>query len=98
MLERGRALAEKFKDMPHETVAMSEFYNQMDPADYEAMLIAINYTELGQIADIIHKPQADGGLSLPLDIKIYDVGCGTGMLGKLLSERGYNDILGTDAS
>ena len=47
MLERGRALAEKFKDMPHETVAMSEFYNQMDPADYEAMLLAINYTEVG---------------------------------------------------
>ena len=47
---------------------------------------------------MIYKPASEGGLALPLDIKIYDVGCGSGMLGKLLSERGYCDILGSDAS
>ena len=98
MLERGRQLAETFKGMPHETVAMSQFYNQMDTADYEAMLVAINYTELGQIADIITRPESEGGLGIPLDAKIYDVGCGSGMIGKLLTERGYHDIIGTDAS
>ena len=35
---------------------------------------------------------------MPKDIKIYDIGCGTGIAGQLLTESGYNDLLGTDAS
>lgn len=47
---------------------------------------------------MISKPKAEGGLEVPSDAKIYDLGCGSGMLGKLLTERGYTDIVGTDAS
>ena len=35
---------------------------------------------------------------MPKDIKIYDIGCGTGIGGQLLNEAGYHDIIGSDAS
>ena len=37
-------------------------------------------------------------MDLPKDSKILDVGCGTGLMGKMLSTDGYNQIVGVDAS
>lgn len=35
---------------------------------------------------------------MPRDVKIFDIGQGTGIMGKLLHAEGYNDIEGADAS
>ena len=39
-----------------------------------------------------------GWLDLPRDAAIFDMGQGTGILGKLLAELGYTNIEGADAS
>lgn len=50
------------------------------------MLKVINYTDLNYIIKAIVSPKDENGLDLPRDIKIYDMGCGTGMVGKSLKE------------
>ena len=62
------------------------------------MLKVINYTDLNYIIKAIVSPNYENGLALPRDIKIYDMGCGTGMVGKSLKEYGYVDIVGSDES
>ena len=34
----------------------------------------------------------------PKDAKIIDFGCGTGILGQILSDLGYSEIIGIDGS
>ena len=47
----------------------------MDPEEYEAMLMAINVT------DIIEMVEAIKDLGLPGETSVYDMGCGTGLIG-----------------
>ena len=37
-------------------------------------------------------------MALPKDAYIFDAGCGTGLIGEILSKRGYTNIFGADAS
>ena len=37
-------------------------------------------------------------MDISKDSKILDVGCGTGLMGKMLGQDGYNQIVGVDAS
>ena len=37
-------------------------------------------------------------IQLPTESKILDVGCGTGLIGKLISQQGYTNITGVDAT
>ena len=60
---------------------------------------AVNYTEPNFIIQAISEAEDAGGfIILPKDVWIYDIGCGTGISGQLLNEKGYHNILGTDAS
>ena len=50
------------------------------------MLKVINFTEPAAITGAIFKSKAEGGLALSKDSKIYDMGCGTGIIGVTLKE------------
>ena len=72
----------------------------------------LNFIDPYIVAQVIYKPapaaeeevdaqtglQTYGMLDLPRDAAIYDMGQGTGILGKLLTEQGYTNIQGGDAS
>ena len=46
----------------------------------------------------MYQSVAEGGLEIPKDATIFDVACGTGMLGRLLQAQGYTNIVGADAT
>ena len=91
--------ATKYANTAHETPDFINFYNSTDPKLYEDMCMVIEFSD-EQLAmkEIVKKGNEDGGISCPHDAAILDVGCGTGMFGKLLWDEGYNNMVGTDAS
>ena len=78
----------------------------MSSQAYDDFLIYINVTDPQKIADVIANPApaedaaegAFGYLNLPRDAKIFDIGQGTGLMGRLLCEKGFTNIDGADAS
>ena len=58
----------------------------------------LNYNEPYVVRDIISGPIDEGNLNLPRDISILDIGCGTGVFGRLLGQQGYKDMIGIDGS
>ena len=44
------------------------------------------------------KSEADGGLGLSQDVEILDFGCGTGIVGHLIKDKGFHNIFGLDAT
>ena len=47
---------------------------------------------------MILKSEAEGGIDISTDAEILDLGCGTGIVGNLIKEKGYTNIFGLDAS
>ena len=87
-----------------------EFYNSIDPQTYDEFLTYINFCDPGHIAEAISKPEPTdvdasnpnakgfGYLNTRRDAEIFDIGQGTGLMGKLLSREGFSKIDGADAS
>ncbi len=71
---------------------------------YDDFLVRINFTEPYKIADAIAKPASAEGeegfgfLNAARDSTIFDVGQGTGIMGRLLTAEGFTNIKGADAS
>jgi len=80
------------------------FYDQMTGEAYDDFLVRINYSDPYNVAEAIFAAApAEGSpgfgfLNTPRDASIFDIGQGTGILGKLLKAQGFNDIQGADAS
>lgn len=78
------------------------FYDGLDPAAYDQMNVNINSIEHYKIVEAVSEPRSDGEsfgyLNLDKEARIFDVGAGTGILGKCLSEKGYHQVEGADAS
>jgi predicted TPR repeat methyltransferase len=92
--ERLQELVENFeKNTPDDASKMGQYYDTIDPELYNELLVAINFfaEPKGIAAKVLEmtKPEAED--------KILDVGCGTGLMGKLLNEK-YKHIVGVDAS
>ena len=91
-------LAELVKTFEHgmpfdDPTKMGEYYDTIDPEIYDELIVAINFTtETHAIATAALEKLA------VLDANIIDVGCGTGLMGKLLGNKGYKNIVGIDAS
>ena len=99
LLDKGQKLTEQFKELHSvDPTKIGGLYDKMDPEEYEAMLKAINFTEPDFICKCIYNSQEKGGLALSKDSCIYDMGCGTGIIGVALAEQGYKNLYGTDAS
>ena len=81
---------------------IKEYYNDMKGDAYDQFNASINFTDPYRIADAISKVESEeeqyGYLNLARDSKIFDIGQGTGVLGKLLVQAGFTDIEGADAS
>ena len=75
-----------------------EWYGKVSPAVYEETMRLVNFCDPYNIAAQAHKKEIDGGLNLPRDSKILDIGCGTGLVARILSREGFKDISGVDAS
>ena len=59
---------------------------------YDDVLIAVEYPDPKKCADLIES------LGIAKDAAIFDMGCGTGLVGVYLAEKGYSNIDGVDAS
>ena len=87
-----------------------DFYNSIDQATYDEFLSYINFCDPAYIAEAICKPEPAnvdpsdpnakgfGFLNTRRDAEIFDIGQGTGLMGKLLSREGFTKIDGADAS
>lgn len=59
---------------------MGDYYDQIDPGMYDDFIVKINFVvEPNAIAKMLIEE-----LAPPKETKILDVGCGTGLMGKLL--------------
>ena len=75
-----------------------EWYGKVSPAVYEETMRLVDFCDPYNIAAQVHKKQIDGGLCLPTTSKILDIGCGTGLVARILAREGYKNIVGVDAS
>jgi 2-polyprenyl-3-methyl-5-hydroxy-6-metoxy-1,4-benzoquinol methylase len=81
-------------DFPEDVTKIGEYYGNIGPELYDEYMQYINFNaEPYNIA-----PAVEEILKLPKDAKILDVGCGTGLIGKLISKMGYKNITGVDAT
>ena len=78
-------LAVRYADNPHNTADFIKFYESMDPKVYEDMSTITEFSdEQEHLAKAVYEPRESGALEMPKDCAIFDVACGTGMLGRLL--------------
>lgn len=61
-------------------------------ADYDDELAARGYAQPDRVADAVV------AAGVPLDARILDAGCGSGLSGRALAERGYRHLHGCDYS
>lgn len=88
------------------------YYDNIEVGTYDDFVKMIQYTSHDPefVAKLISKPQPEqetdpttgevnyGYLNMPRDAAIFDMGHGTGLLGKLMNAHGYTNIDGGDAS
>lgn len=70
----------------------------MTTRTYDEFLVRINFTDPYKIAECITRPQPAqdgegyGYLNLPRESAIFDIGQGTGLMGRLLHTEGFTNI------
>ena len=90
---------------------IGSFYDAMDPESYDQMMVAIKAEDPFKMIQAISMPAPRheditnstqdgfyGWLNMPRTAEIFDMGQGTGIMGKMLQEKGYSNIDGADAS
>ena len=93
---------------PGEEGNVCDYYNSIDQATYDEFLVYINYIEPTRIVEAISCPEPQnpedpnakvyGYLNVSRDAAVFDIGQGTGLMGKLLTQEGYTNIEGADAT
>lgn len=84
--------------MPADHENIADFYNKTGIEDYQTAMSTFNFTDPKMIIKKVLSSKADGGLEVPLDAEILDVGCGPGTLGVELKPKGYINLDGVDAT
>ena len=93
---------------------VAEFYNSIDSDTYEKFVKYIDFSDPWKICEAISKPEPSaseqvvnpgelytkgfGYINLRKDAAIFDIGHGTGIMGKLLTQEGYTNIDGADGN
>lgn len=87
-----------------------EYYDNIDSSCYDEFIQKINFTDPYYLAKVIANPEPEtevdpetgdvnyGYLNTPRNAAIFDIGQGTGIMGKLLKAQGFTNIEGADAS
>lgn len=65
--------------------------------NYEGMYLRMGYPDPQYVANFVHKTAKKAGIE-PSKANILDLACGTGLVGKYLSESGFRNIVGVDVS
>ena len=81
------------QEMPDDGNKIAEYYASLSPEVYEMTMRAVGFNDHHHIADAMKNK-----LRLVDSSKILDLGCGTGIMGRLLQPKGYTDIDGIDAT
>lgn len=66
-------------------------------SNYEGMYLRMGYPDPSKVADMVDKYQEKLGISKE-NVKILDLGCGTGLIGSYLHVHGFKEITGIDIS
>lgn len=91
--DKVAAMAKEYFNMPTDNTKMGNYYDQMTPELYDAMMNSINYTEPDEIVKCVFELGLD-----PATVKVLDVGAGTGLIGTKLVAGGFKHIDAIDAS
>jgi ubiquinone/menaquinone biosynthesis C-methylase UbiE len=78
--QKGMAIAEAYGHMPPHT-DINKWYDSMEPEAYDEAMSLMNFNEKFVIAKQVHE-----ALALPKESRIFDAGCGTGVVAMLLKE------------
>ena len=70
----------------------------MRPDAYDDFVKHINFTDPDNIAKQIGAGQVVDFPMEPSKVQVLDIGAGTGVMGKLLKEKGFTDIVAIDPS
>ena len=65
--------------------------------NYEGVYLRAGYPDPKKVAEFAHKTAIRDDLNIK-ESKVLDFGCGTGLVGKYMSENGFDKIDGLDAS
>ena len=79
-------------------VKCREWYLTCPPEVYDETMRILNFNDPYHLIDQLVESEEEGGLGLKRELKIIDVGCGTGVIGRHLSAAGFKNIFGTDGS
>lgn len=66
-------------------------------SNYEGMYLRMGYPDPAYVSKLVTK-MSKVEKKAPQDIKVLDFACGTGLVGKNLSEQGFTNIVGLDVS
>ena len=66
-------------------------------ANYEELYRRVGYPDPSKVADNVLE-QCNKLGKKPNEVQVLDMGCGTGLVGKFLAEKGFTNIHGIDLS
>lgn len=75
----------------YEKINQEAHYDEV-ALNYESVYLRAGYPDPKKVADMVNKYTKNK------KSKVIDFGCGTGLIGKYLSEKGFDDITGLDSS
>lgn len=72
---------------------IAEHYNELS-SHYEEVYLTAGYHDPLRCAELTKEIFGDASG----EVHVFDMGCGTGLVGQYLKERGFNHVVGVDAS
>jgi SAM-dependent methyltransferase len=97
--EAGKQAVKMFYEVnSQDPTKINEFYNTMGADGYDQWAKVVNFTEPFEIINQVSHSREEGGLEMPKDTALLDVGAGTGIIGNNLAKLGYHNLEALDAS
>lgn len=94
----AQGYADRIVEIYSDSVKNREWYATVSPEVYDETMRIVNFNDPYHLIDQMIESEKQGGLGLSRDIKICDIGCGSGIIGRHLAKNGFKDIFGTDGS
>ena len=72
---------------------IAEHYDELC-GQYEQIYLSVGYHDPLKCAELTKELFSDNSA----EVQVFDMGCGTGLVGRYLKERGFKTVVGVDAS